>query len=501
MSVPRRDRRLVLVGLVVLASTLLPGCSDRPGPEAVLHGFSTAWSKGELRFSRQLADERGRALDGEAARRQLTGLLGDLKDLRPVVGFQDPIEQDGDDATATLTVAWPLAAKVRWDYEVPVRLRRTGDVWRIVFGPTTVHPDLTASDRLTLQRTAGAARGAILDGAGQPIVTQRPVVVVGFQPSAIRDLTLAMAQLKVEVNTVEPAVAFPDLPDRIKAAKPDAFVEAVTLRRDKYLKIRAGLQSIDGTRFREETRSLAPTATFARALLGVTGEVTREIMEKNPGTYQVGDRVGLSGVQHRYDGRLRATPAMRVDIAAVPGRPARTLFTSDAIPGDTVRTTLDQAVQTAAERALAGQSGRSALVAMHTGDGALLAVANGPDGGQQNLALLARVPPGSTFKMVTALGVLAAEAATAETIVPCPRTLTVDGRTFTNAHGMALGDVPLRVDFARSCNTAFAALAPRLGADGLARTAESLGIGKDWEIGMEAFWGQVSSGGSATERG
>ena len=70
--------------------------------------------------------------------------------------------------------------------------------------------------------------------------------------------------------------------------------------------------------------------------------------------------------------------------------------------------------------------------------------------------------------MVSALGLLDKRTVTADGAVDCPKTTTVEGREFRNSHDMALGKVPFRTVFAKSCNTAFAALAPKLGADGLA---------------------------------
>jgi cell division protein FtsI/penicillin-binding protein 2 len=93
--------------------------------------------------------------------------------------------------------------------------------------------------------------------------------------------------------------------------------------------------------------------------------------------------------------------------------------------------------------------------------------------------------------MVTALGLLDASAVTPETVVNCPQTYTVEGRTFANSNNFVLGPVPFRVDFARSCNTAFASLAPKLGPDGLAKAAATVGIGGKWQIGTEAFTGSV----------
>jgi cell division protein FtsI/penicillin-binding protein 2 len=110
-----------------------------------------------------------------------------------------------------------------------------------------------------------------------------------------------------------------------------------------------------------------------------------------------------------------------------------------------------------------------------------------------------QVPPGSTFKMVSALGLLDKKAVTLDGKVDCPKTKKVDGRTFKNSNDTALGSVPFRTDFAKSCNTAFVNLAPLLGADGLQDASAKLGLGAKWDLGTEAFTGKISPAGSPTE--
>jgi cell division protein FtsI/penicillin-binding protein 2 len=139
------------------------------------------------------------------------------------------------------------------------------------------------------------------------------------------------------------------------------------------------------------------------------------------------------------------------------------------------------------------------VVAVRFNDGAILAVANGPDGGEENLAFTASVPPGSTFKVVSALGLLDAGQVTPDTPVNCPKTFTVEGRSFNNAGNFELGSVPFHVDFAKSCNTAFASLAPKLGGDGLSKAGATVGIGTTWNLGTPAFTGSVPTNVSNVE--
>ena len=175
----------------------------------------------------------------------------------------------------------------------------------------------------------------------------------------------------------------------------------------------------------------------------------------------------------------------------------RELFSLEATPGEPLKTTLDTKTQRAAEAALAPFSQRSALVAIRISDGAILAAANKTD---LNLAFTAQVPPGSTFKTVTALALLENGKVTPDQIVNCPKFLNVNGRQIQNSGQFELGPVPFAVDFYKSCNTAFASLAPQLGANGLAQAGASVGLGQQWDLGIDVFSGKVSQGGDAAEQ-
>ena len=52
---------------------------------------------------------------------------------------------------------------------------------------------------------------------------------------------------------------------------------------------------------------LAPSRTFARALIGTVGDVLKEQMDAKPGRYVVGDQVGQAGLQEEYEDSLGGT--------------------------------------------------------------------------------------------------------------------------------------------------------------------------------------------------
>ncbi|AVT31548.1 penicillin-binding protein [Plantactinospora sp. BC1] len=501
----RRGTATVLAG-VLLAAGGLAGCSDSDGPDRAVDAFLAGWRGGDLNKVgfRNPAGERVPA--GEVAE-EIKQLSGELAKTPPELRREGDPKITEDTATATVRVDWTLPGDTHWTYPSEIHLKRgEDDEWQVIWEPKVVEPRLTSGDELAVRRLP-ARRAAVADGAGKPIVAPRPVVLVGVQPNEVTDLPGLVRQLDAAFKAIRPPITPPvdltDLPTRIREAEPEHFVDVVTLRREAYLQIKPRIHELPGTKFREEERELAPTRDFARALLGSVDPVQADDMAANPGLFEEGDLVGHGGLQGRYDKQLRGGTGLSVIITSK--RPDGTVtptgtevFRREPQAGVPLKTTLDVATQNAADDAVRGSRQRAALVAVRISDGAVLAAANG--GSAENLAFTAQVPPGSTFKMVSALGLLDAGAVTLDAPVACPKTFTVDGRSFKNSDNFALGTVPFRTDFAKSCNTAFAALAPKLGPDGLANAGRSLGLEAEWKLGIDAFTGKVSAGGSAAER-
>ncbi|MFY1672936.1 penicillin-binding transpeptidase domain-containing protein [Plantactinospora sp. WMMB334] len=501
----RRGAATALAG-VLLAAGALAGCSESDGPDRAVDAFLAGWRGGDLHRV-GFRNPAGQRVPAEEVAEEITQLSGELASTPPALRREGDAKIEEDIATATVRVDWTLPGDTHWTYPSEIQLKRgEDDEWQVIWEPKVVESRLTRGDELTLRRLT-ATRAAVTDGAGAPLVAPRPVVVVGVQPDQVTDVPGLVRQLDAAFRAIRPpitpAIDLTDLPGRMREAKPDAFVEVVTLRRDAYLQVKPRIHPLEGTKFREEQRELAPTRDFARALLGSVDPVQADDMTANPGLFEEGDLVGHGGLQGRYDRQLRGGTGLSVIIASK--RPDGTvtpsgteLFRREPEPGVPLKTTLDVPTQNAADDALRGTRQRSALVAVRVSDGAVLAAANG--GTAENLAFTAQVPPGSTFKMVSTLGLLDAGAVTLDGPVACDRTFTVDGRSFKNSDNFALGTVPFRTDFARSCNTAFAALAPKLGPDGLANAGRSLGLEAEWKLGLDAFSGKVSAGGPPAER-
>jgi len=440
---------------------------DDDGHRRAAVAFADAWTAGGVP---ELAD--------------VTAGLTPLEDDRPSDVSVVSVRRDGDRATAVLEVRWLLGAA--WEYRTELPLRRTGDAWQPVVGPAVAHPDLVEGEVLR-SRSVQAPRAPITDRAGAPIVQDRPVVTVGLQPSRASDLAATVARV-AELTGVEA----PPLLERARSARPDDFVEVVVLRREAYDAVRPELRPVPGVVLREGTRQLAPTAAFARALLGSVGPATAEVVEQSRGQVRADASVGLSGLQRSFEDRLGGTPGLEVEVVDGSGELVRPLSSTPPVPGTPLQLTLDPAVQRAADAAVATapQGKGAALVVVQPSTGDVLAVANtGPDGPGVDRALTGRYPPGSTFKTASALALLR-EGLQVDEVVPCPATIEVDGKSFRNAEDEVLGDSPFSVDFAHSCNTAFVGLADRVRSDQLTAAAVDLGL-TDYDLDVEAFGADV----------
>jgi cell division protein FtsI/penicillin-binding protein 2 len=494
-------RRAVGTLTAIMLVTGGAAACGKDGPSDTLGDFLAGWRGGNLdKVGFVNAD--GSAIAARDVVDQLQSLTGDLARVPLVLTPVGKPKVTGDTAASAVKLDWTLPSGSPWSYETTVRqTQQNSSGWRVIWEPAIVNKELTTGDRLRLRRVP-PQRASILDNTGQRLVAPRPVVTVGVAPDRVKNLAALTKNLDAAFQKIKVTVDLKGLKARMDQADAGAFLDLITLRQVDYDKIRDDVRPLDGTVFRVENRDLAPSRSFARALLGTADAATKEDIDANPQVVAQGDVIGHGGLQQRYDTTLRGTAGDSVVIARTSSDETveeTQLFSTRSAAGKPVKTTLDLKTQNAADAATATQPRPSALVAIRISDSTVLAASNGPDGGTVNTAFTGQVPPGSTFKVVSALGLLRKKAVTAASPVACPKTATVDGRTFKNAESEVLGTVPFRVDFAKSCNTAFVGLAPKLGADGLRDTSASVGLGADWDLGIDAFSGKVSAGDTATE--
>ncbi|MGW5740372.1 penicillin-binding transpeptidase domain-containing protein [Amycolatopsis sp. NPDC003861] len=161
---------------------------------------------------------------------------------------------------------------------------------------------------------------------------------------------------------------------------------------------------------------------------------------------------------------------------------------------------LSLAAQNAAQAAVDGYQGSAMLVALDTGSGDILAVAQNAAAGNSPKALNGLYEPGSSFKIATSVAAVQQSGLNAGSPVDCPGVATIGTRTVKN-EGFELGATNLQTAFARSCNTTFGQLALALPADGLKKAADELGLNADYDIpGIKTELGKVEPAASKDEQ-
>lgn len=471
---------LIRRAVTVLLAVALTGCTAADDAEAqvraVVEDYLAAWSSGEYA-------EAGGLTDDAAATEQLLIDTGEQLGLPGPSASIGEVTMSESGAEVTTEVVWALPSE--WAYEVTLALDTPadGEDWAIQAGRSVVHPALRDGQELLLTRTL-PERASILAADGAPLFAETPIVTVGVDPGLVTDLP-ALAATLADVLDIDAAQVVAD----VEGAAAGRFVPVITLRRSDYDVVRSEIFDLPGTVFQEATRQLAPTAQFARAVLGRVGPVTAEVVEESGGLFTAGEEAGLSGLQRVYQEQLTGTPGLTVSTGE-DGVPVDQLHSVPPAPGDPLTTTLLVPVQSAADEAVDTLDAPSHIVAVRPSTGEILAVSSNDAANPAN-ALTGLYPAGSTFKIVTAAAVLEAGLADPATVVPCPASTTVDGREFENQDRFVLGDVPFATAFAQSCNSTFTAFGVDLPAAALPEAAAQFGIGSEWALPIGTATGSV----------
>lgn len=494
MSTPaRRTVSLALLGTLTAAG--LTACSSPPDPAPPAATLADALERGDLAGVTWADDE---PLD--------LGMLGDLTELpRTVVVTEvgEPREDgDGQVVDVALEWAWDLDAdgEPDWTYPVGATLLSADDAdWTVLADTATVVPGLRPGGTLALVRTVGQ-RADVLDGDGAAIVTPRPVFRVGVDKVRLEDADEeALRESAAAVATLAGHDAPDGFADRVVAAGPRAFVEAIVVREGSAEVDLEAVRAVPGGVTIADELPLAPTADFARALLGRAGPATEELVTQSEGRVQPGDLTGLSGLQRQYDPVLAGAPGLQV-VDQVPDQPDEVRHELAATDGTSLRLTLSVPVQQAAEEVLSGVDTPAGVVVLRASTGEVLAAASGPGSEGLSTATLASLAPGSTFKVVTALALMRA-GVLPDDVVSCPPQVTVDGYSIANYPGYpegSLGDITMTEAIAHSCNTALVGSMDQLSARSVAEAAESLGLGRPLAGEWPGFLGSVPDEGTGT---
>lgn len=367
------------------------------------------------------------------------------------------------------------------------------------------YAQLSESNRIRSQVTS-APRGNILDRHGDVIVTNRPcfnIVWVREDAPDPEDVLKKLSRILNEDVSV--------LLDRIRSSAdhprymPFRLKENIDWRTLVYIENHR--LDLPGVRIEVIPNREYLHGDLASHLIGYLGEINRkELDAHNNADYTSGDNIGKQGIEKIFEKYLRGEKGRKYLEVDVHGFEQKQIRSKEPLPGDDLKLTIDIDLQATAEKAMKGTAG--AVVVMDVITGKLLVLASTPPvhleefiGGISNHAwksmltnpmhplvnktIQGQYPPGSAYKMVTALAALSEGAATADTVVNCPGYYTFGSRKYGCWQKAGHGSVNLRRALKESCDVYFYHMGQKLGVDTLARYAQSLGLGNKTGIVLE----------------
>ena len=471
-------------GAAVLVASLLGGCGGPTGPSAqsTLGTFLSAWSAKQWTVMSQMVDRPPADF--------VTVNTSAFKDLGVTAATFTPgvTKASGGTASTPVTEHLTLGSLGVWSPTTTVSMVKLNGKWRVEWNTTTINPALTTGLHFGLTRT-WAARASILGAGNTPLETQAGQVNVGIEGSRVKNPTQLTSVLVAAGATAA------EVTSALTAAKahPTYFEQVFQMSEGRYQQlggVTSALYQVPGTVFQHTSGRVAITTGLSAHVVGSVGPITAQELAQLGPTYNSSDEVGQSGIEQAYEQRLAGTPGGSVILVNAAGTTTSTVQTFLPHPGKPVVTTINATVQAAAEAALSGVPGNSALVVVQPSTGEVLASVSDPTSLAYDQALDGRFPPGSTFKIIDSTGLFEA-GLTPSSPASCPSTLTVNGQVFHNAEGDGVATTVLQA-FEESCNTAFIGLVDNhLSTTTLTAAANLYNVGATPKIGLSAATGSV----------
>ena len=242
-----------------------------------------------------------------------------------------------------------------------------------------------------------------------------------------------------------------------------------------------------------------PYGSAAAHTLGYVTSTLDIPTENLPGsdlmTFYSRGSIGRDGIEKAFDSQLQGRTGSEILVVDPSGFEVELVENKPPVTGNPIFCSIDIDIQTAGEDAFGTREG--AMVVMDPRTGEVLAMVSRPDydlndltpyisrdtfadienrGAWINRALQGLYPPGSTFKLITAIAALRAGAVTPETVVNCPGRFMVGRKAFVCHNHAGHGPVRLTDAIRQSCNVYFYKAALDVGIEKLAAEARRFGL-------------------------
>ncbi|HKL56543.1 MAG: penicillin-binding protein 2 [Roseovarius sp.] len=350
------------------------------------------------------------------------------------------------------------------------------------------------------------ARGRIFDRNGEVVAENVPsyrITMVREEAGDVDEIIARLARL-VELDAGELERARRDLRD-LRGDTPVTVADRVTW--DDISRVAVNTPALPGVTPEVGLSRRYPQGPDYAHLVGYVGPVSDRDLERIDAPNQLllipRFQIGKIGLEARREDLLRGKAgSKRVEVNAA-GRVMRELDRREGEAGADLQITIDNALQSYVHARLAKESAAAVVMDCATGD--LLACASTPSFDPNlfvrgisvadyqalldnkyrplpNKAVQGLYPPGSVFKMVTALAALEDDQADLGETVYCPGHLEVSGRRFHCWKSAGHGNVDLHSALRESCDVYFYEMALRTGIEKISEMARRLGLGVQHDL-------------------
>ncbi|MBT5632291.1 MAG: penicillin-binding protein 2 [Nitrospina sp.] len=355
--------------------------------------------------------------------------------------------------------------------------------------------------------TLPANRGMIKDRNGETLVSIRPAFNLYLTPEDTQDLESSLDKLSQRIPINRKKL-------KKEMARTKSFNEVLIkgdITREEVAFVEENNMSLAGIHIKAEPLRNYVFNDLASHTLGYLGEISKARLEnvKDP-TYKQGDFVGKNGLENIYESLLRGEKGYKEVEVDVSGRELKTLRKLPPESGNNLILTLDVRIQEELEKimtATAEQNMNGSAVVMKVQTGEIIAIVSKPSFDPnkfaagispkswndlvtdewhplQNRSIHGQYPPGSTYKIITALAGLEEGVIKPDTSIYCPGYFKLGRGRYRCWKKSGHGAVNLHDALVQSCDVYFYTIGHRLGINTIAKYAKRFGLGSPTRLGL-----------------
>ena len=348
-----------------------------------------------------------------------------------------------------------------------------------------------------------AKRGLICDHRGEILVDSIPALYAAFIPEELKDKKNTLALLSRLLSLKEEEIA-----EQTNLAGRHFFepVKVKELDKRDLAALAEHLLELPGVFIEEEPKRFYPGRDLAAHLVGYLGEISeKELKNSDYFGYRSGDLIGQTGIEKSMEAYLKGKDGGKQVLVDARGRFVKTLGSKLPYPGNRVYLTIDKKIQEIAEEALGEKTG--IVIVSDTRTGGILAMVSHPAFDPnifvnplrpKDLARLYRrpkspflnrtiqcaYPPGSIFKIITAIAALEKKLISTRKKLNCTGVYKLGKKTFHCWKEKGHGPVSLLPAIEQSCNIYFYQLAEKMDVDDLCFYGRCFGLAQPTGINL-----------------